>query len=392
MSSREIIYLTGSMSRRAGGLFESVRYLSQSLHLTGSYRLRVLSLRDDYSDDDRGSWRDVPVETFQTFGPRAFGYAPAMNVALRSSQAQLLHVHGIWMYPSVVSSRWARIRRPYIVSPRGMLDGWALRNSRWKKRLAAILYEDHHLRGAACLHALNAQEADAFRAYGLKNPICVIANGVERVPSSKGEMAPAWAGRIPAEGRVLFFLGRIHPKKGIEPLLRAWSAVSNLAKSSAWSLAIGGWDDGGHEGHLRSLTAELSLEDQVVFVGPQFGRAKAACLKSASAFVLPSYSEGMPMAVLEAWSYGLPVLMTRFCNIPEGFASGAAVQIEPNEESIAVGLRQLFTAPPENLRQIGQRGLALVERRFLWSSIASRMKTVYDWTLGQSPRPDFVLT
>jgi poly(glycerol-phosphate) alpha-glucosyltransferase len=83
-----------------------------------------------------------------------------------------------------------------------MLDPWALRNSRWKKRAVAAIYEDRYLRGARCLHALNHAEAEAIRAYGLVNPICVIPNGVALPePPNKG---------AERENRTLLYLGRLH--------------------------------------------------------------------------------------------------------------------------------------------------------------------------------------
>ena len=93
------------------------------------------------------------------------------------------------------------------------------------------------------------------------------------------------------------------------------------------------------------------------------------------------------MAVLEAWSYGLPVLMTPECNIPEGFAAEAALRIEPNVTSIAHGLRQLTAMSPSERAAMGQRGRALVEKRFTWPRVAEEMHSVYEWILGKGPEP-----
>ena len=92
-----------------------------------------------------------------------------------------------------------------------------------------------------------------------------------------------------------------------------------------WLLVIAGWNQGSQEAMLRRLIDELASPTTVCLAGPQFGDRKAASFARADAFVLPSFSEGMPIAVLEAWSYGLPVLMTEACNLPEGFAAGAAL-------------------------------------------------------------------
>ncbi len=183
---------------------------------------------------------------------------------------------------------------------------------------------------------------------------------------------------------------------------------------------IAGWDQGGHEAELKRLCRELSLryvegrgsrveglrressyEADVVFFGAAFGEEKDALLRSADAFILPSLSEGLPMSVLEAWAYGLPVLMTPECNLPEGFAAGASVRIGAEDANkaesgklkaescgnIEGGLRELFEMSDADRAAMGERGRRLVEDRFTWPKIAAQMKEVYEWVLGGGPKP-----
>ncbi len=320
--------------------------------------------------------------TFPVAGPAAFGYLPGLSQTLEAERLDLVHTHGLWMYPSVACLRWSERRRPYVVSPHGMLDPWALRNSRWKKKVAGWLYENRHLRGAACLHALNAAEAESMRRCGLRNPICVIPNGVD-LPT---EVPAREDGR---QNRTLLYLGRLHPKKGLPQLVEAWSLVRKEAKESGWQLVIAGWDQIGHESELKATTSRLGLTSAIRFAGPQFGAEKDACFKEASAFILPSLSEGLPMTILEAWAWRLPVVMTPQCNIPEGSETGAAIMIEHKADSIAAGLRRLFAMNDSERAAIGERGRQLVECRFQWPSIAQKMDSVYRWILGSS-RPDTV--
>ncbi len=386
MAPVKLLLLTSSVSKRAGGVFDAVRYLAGSLLDQVDDPVQVFGLHDPDTEADRTACGEVPVRTFAVAGPAAFGFAPGLERALDAAQPQIVHVHGLWMYPSVASLRWAKRVSPYVISPHGMLDPWAVKNSRWKKRLAGVLYENRHLRGAACLHALNHAEADAFRAYGLRNPVCVIPNGVE-IPVERAAVPAPWRDRLPNDARVLFYIGRLHPKKGLDTLLRGWSMVQLDANGSGWHLVIAGWDQGGHEQELGRLASTLGLKESVHFIGPQFGEAKTACFQSAEAFVLPSLSEGLPMTVLEAWANRLPVLMTPQCNLPEGFAAGAALRIEPEAESIAAELRVLFQMSDVDRRAIGERGLALVKERHQWATVAAQMIAVYEWTLGVGPAP-----
>jgi poly(glycerol-phosphate) alpha-glucosyltransferase len=98
------------------------------------------------------------------------------------------------------------------------------------------------------------------------------------------------------------------------------------------------------------------------------------------------------MAVLEAWSYGLPVLMTPQCNLPAGFERRAAISAEPEVESLISGLRQLLGMSDVERHLMGAQGRALVEERFAWPHVAAQIAAVYRWILGGGPSPDCVET
>jgi poly(glycerol-phosphate) alpha-glucosyltransferase len=375
----KVVYLTGPISRTAGGLFDAVRYLALAMEEQHRYSPSVMGLREPEFERDRSLWGNIETNAFRVFGLGAFGYAPELSSALYAKDSNLLHVHGLWMYPSVAALRWSGRTRPYVVSPHGMLDPWALNNSRWKKRISASLYEDRHLRGAACLHALNEAEAESMRAYGLKNPICIIPNGVALPEVQRASSVQ--------EKRTLLYLGRLHPKKGLPSLIEAWSRVETTAQATGWRLQIAGWDQNGHQSALEALATKLNVRSDVSFIGPQFGEAKANCFRAASAFVLPSLSEGLPMSILEAWSWQLPVLATANCNLPEGTRAGALIPMEANVESIASALSLLFSMSCHELKQMGSRGRSLVEERFRWPRVAEQMAQVYDWILSRGPQP-----
>lgn len=385
--------LTASISRNAGGLFWAVRSLSASL-LDAGCEVRVFGGDDDCADEDRHTWGRVRLEVQATVGPRAFGFQRGLQHRLAVFQPDLAHAHGLWMYPSMAAVHWSGGRKPYVISPHGMLDSWAVKNSGWKKKIAALVYESAHLRGAACIHALCESERQAIRAFGLKVPVAVIPNGVDLPDLNTAVPMPDWNLRFPAGSKVLLFLGRLHPKKGLAILLDAWakSRLRRLPGAEEWQLVIVGWEQGGHQAELEIQARELAITDSVHFVGPQFDLAKAASLRRADAFVLPSFSEGLPMAVLEAWSYARPVLMTPQCNLPEGFAAGAAIIIEPEVESLVGGLELIFGMLEGERAAIGQRGRELVERVFTWRRIGAEMANVYRWVLGQGPQPDCVRT
>ncbi len=386
-----IATITSSISRNAGGLFPLIRGLNHAL-LSRNVRITVLGLEDEFTAADAPEWKPLDLRTFPVHGPRAFGYAPDLHPALNALAPDLSHAHGLWMYPSVVNNAWAqRTRRPYLISPQGMLDPWALRNAGWKKRIAGAAYEDRHLRSAACLHAVSAAEADALRTYGLKNPICIIPNGIDLPPQNTPTPAAPWPATFQNGRAVLLFLGRLHPKKGLVPLLDAWHQIirDDPRHADAWCLAIAGWDQLNHRAALEQQATRLNLTRHIHFCGPLHGDAKDAAFRNASAFVLPSHSEGMPAAVLEAWSYNLPVMMTPACNLPEGFSEHAALSITPDSTDIARGLSEAFRLSTADRAAMGTRGRTLVADRFTWDSLAARMHRVYTWAVnGGTPPAD----
>jgi len=400
----KVAHVVDSVSRNAGGVFFSVNSLAHALSRR-EIDVSVHGLRDGSSEADAPAWAPLSLRIHAPMGPRGLGFSPSLTKALLAGEDDLLHVHGAWQAQSHSVNVWhRRTRRPYLISLHGMLDPWALSRSRGKKWLAALAYERAHLRHAACLHALCGPERDSIRRYGLKQPVCLIPNGVD-LPETDAAILNGGKGNEP---RTLLFLGRLHPKKGLVNALRAWARVMARAESGAWRFIIAGWDQGGHGEELKSLCRELGLsfsvvpegeaalssiesrEGSVMFHGPVFGEAKEALLRRADAFILPSFSEGLPMAVLEAWAHALPVLMTDFCNLPEGFAAGAALRIGTDAETIAEGLNELFEGSATDQRAMGARGRRLVEERFTWPRVAAEMEEVYRWLVGGGSKPGCV--
>lgn len=386
----KVVHTVMSISRKAGGLQGAVLSLGRAL-LRERSSVQVLGLADEFSSADEPMWAPLRTRSLPTVGPAAFGYAPRLLTEMIEHDPDVVHCHGLWLYPSLATLRWrARTGRPYVVSPHGMLEREVeMRQSRLKKAWALRLYQGRHLREAACLHALCEAELRDIRAMGLRNPVCVIPNGVEPPAPDPDESVPApWGGGAGEGRKTLLYLGRVARKKGLTELLRALALVRDRDRQLAddWRLVVVGWEIDNHRAELEQLAGELRLGESVRLVGPLFGEGKAAAYRNADAFVLPSMSEGLPLVVPEAWSYGLPVLMTPQCNLPEGEAAGAAICAEPSPEALAAGLARLFGMGDAELGAMGARGRALAGETFSWPRIGAQMTLVYEWlTRGGTP-------
>jgi glycosyltransferase involved in cell wall biosynthesis len=378
--------VTGSVSRQAGGMEFSVRRLTQELAQNSDIRVEAIGVLDSATNEDAHNWTPVPMLAYPAFGPSRFGFAPGVLRHLNRCNPDIVHLHGIWMYPSIAVAKWAhKAKRPYVVSPHGMLDPWAVRHSGMKKRLAGFFYQQANLQGARVLRALCTAESRAFRTFGLKGNIAVIPNGVD-IPEAPERTG---AGNKPALR--MLYLGRLHGKKGIEPLIQAWELASARSGSfRRWELDIVGWGEGAYPDRIAKLINERGLSGSIRLLGPKFGRDKDLVYRSADAFILPTRSEGLPMAVLEAWSYSIPVLMTRESNLTDGFEAGAAIRIGTTASEIAVALESFAEMSDGDRRGIGSRGLQHARARYQWKTIGHEMAAVYRWMLGDGTRPSCI--
>jgi glycosyltransferase involved in cell wall biosynthesis len=354
--------------------------MAHALRVNHQMEISVTGLKDELWERDKAEWGPIQANCFPVVGPSFFGYSPNLRDHVANTRCDILHLHALWMYPSIVVTKESRrSNMPLVITPNGMLEPWAVRNSAWKKKLATLAYERRTLEAASCFQANTEKELTDIRNLGLRNPVCVIPNGV-RLPSIVPQMNVK---------QQILFLGRLHPKKGVSQLLSGWSEL-NASEQSNWSLVIAGWDDGGHEAMLKQQVRDSGIHKSVRFVGPLFGEEKERLIRESAAFILPSMSEGLPMAVLEAWSYQLPVLMTRHCNLPEGFESKSAIEIQATVSSITVGLRQLFEMANCEREEMGSRGRQLVEKKFNWNRVSREMAAVYSWLVNGDERPTSV--
>ncbi|MGN6497098.1 MAG: glycosyltransferase, partial [Tsuneonella sp.] len=292
LAGKRIGLLTAFASRRNGGVFEAVVQQAAIIRALGG-EPHVFALADPDAAADRHRFEHASVSLARVVGPAQIGFAPELTSMMVAAGLDLLHLHGIWMYPSAAGAQWARrTGRPYVVSPHGMLDPWITARGRGKKALARIGYERASWRAAARLHALTPREAgDIERETGRSDAVVIPNAGPPAEPP----------GIAPREPRLLY-LGRIHPKKNIGALIAAWRSLAAADALGDAILTIAGW---GADEDVAALKAELAgAPASIRFAGPLFGADKAAAFREARFFVLPSHSEGLPMVVLEAWAAG----------------------------------------------------------------------------------------
>jgi glycosyltransferase involved in cell wall biosynthesis len=369
------VHVIAGLNPAHGGPSYTVPRLCQALAIAGA-EARLLSVAgadgcDIEPEGDGGrcfppDWARVPVVRDLR---RSSGLARALHEL--APKADVIHDHGLWLMPNVDAGRAALLaRKPFIVAPRGMLAPAALAFSRLKKRVIWALLQGEVVRRAACIHATSEQEHDEIRDFGLKNPIAIIPNGID-VPELENHRTAA-----SDLGRIALSLGRIHPKKGLDRLVRAWAQVESAHPE--WRLRIVGPDELGHAGELAALAAELKTE-RVSIEGSVAGDAKTRAYREADLFVLPTLNENFAITVAEALAAGTPVIATK--GAPwHGLASeGCGWWIDHGVDPLAAALANAMVMTREALQAMGAKGRAWMVRDFSWDRVGRDMLDVYRW-------------
>ena len=299
-------------------------------------------------------------------------------------QCDGVHIHGLWEESTAAAASAARTRGvPYVLSAHGMLEPWALRQKRLKKLVYSAFIERRNVARAACLHALTHAEAGQYREFGGHGPIAIIPNGITVPSQLSGEL---FLRKFPElqDRRIVLFLARLHAKKGLHMLIEAWKEIAESWPAA--QLVIAGPDSDGEHSKLQALVNVRGLGGSVLFTGMLNATMKWSALAAAESFILPSFSEGLSVGVLEAMGAGLPVLVTHGCNMPEVQRSGAGWTTEATQDGVASALRQMLSNTAERNQEIGRRGARLIQEKYSWATVGRQMADLYTWLQG-GPQP-----
>jgi glycosyltransferase involved in cell wall biosynthesis len=372
-----VIHVVPAISEEASGPSYSVVRLCESLNETGAdAQLAALAW---------GSVRPTTqqVKTFPLgFGPRRLGASPSMHRWLEqeatSGQVNFIHNHSLWMMPNVYPGLVCRpnSRCGLVVSPRGTLSAWALGRNAVRKKVFWTLLQKRALRHTVCFHATAETEYHDIRRLGFTQPVCIIPNGIDLPPRVDA----------PREGRQqLLFLGRIHPVKGVDILLRAWGALEGRFRD--WELHVAGPDERGYLGDMQALAAQLGLR-RVVFRGPLYGDAKLRAYRAADLFVLPTHSENFGVTVAESLASGTPAIVTQAAPWSGLAREGAGWWIEIGVDPLVACLEMALATPRDRLAEMGRAGREWMIREHSWGRIGQEFLATYNWLRegGETPR------
>ncbi len=330
---------------------------------------------------------------FSSLGPRWLGYSPLMEIRLRTNHelVDVVHQHGIWTALTRASAIWRRrTSRPTVLTVHGALEPVARQRSCWKKGLALVAYEADNLTHAGCFHALSEAEANSIRNCGYRSPIAVIPNGVPSWWTTGCGNANRFVikHQLPPNARRMLFLGRITPLKGLPMFLHALASVKQHIND--WCFVIAGVDEFGHLAEVKAQVEQLGLQEQIFYVGPQYGDDKKDAFAAADLFVLPSLSEASPISILEALGSGVPVLTTYAVDWSDLEAMQCGWRANGSATDMAQTLAKVLQLDHEFFISAADRCRSLIATERTWGQIAARTIQLYEWLLYGGATPSFV--
>ncbi len=314
-------------------------------------------------------------------GKTPFGYSHNIVHYLNTTDYDLYHTNGLWMYCNHITASIARKKgKPYVITPHGMLYPQALARSAWKKKLMMYLCFDKDIREANCIHTTCMQEMKYYRDLGYKNPVAVIANPMP-LPDYIDDIKPE------RSKKRIGFLGRLHPRKNVKGLIEAWASLGKATQNA--ELYIMGKGDESYEAYLRDLVTTLGLPN-VVFAGFVSGREKFEKLATLTALFVPSDFENFGMIITEALIVKTPVMASLGTPWEELNARHCGWWVNNDIHTLAQTMEEVFSLSDKELLAMGERGKQLVIEKYSSVQVATQMKHLYEWILNGGEKPDFV--
>lgn len=277
--------------------------------------------------------------------------------------SDIVHLTGVYSPPTIPALFFCMmLRKPVIWSPRGSLQRWERTSNRtvkkiWERICNILCYPQRTL-----LHVTSNEEQDASRLRIPRAGAFILPNGVDlpdKIPDRQ------W---LPEDTLRILFLGRLHPIKGIENLVRAISLCNSKVE-----LNLCGEGDSVYSNSLMSLVKDLGVEKIVTFHGNVSDQMKIDHFMNADVFVLPSFSENFGMVVVEALAYGVPVIAAKGTPWSDLEKYECGLWTDNSPESLADAIEKIRT---KNLLEMGAKGRLWMKKDFSWPGISNQMHEI----------------
>ena len=353
----KILHVTSSINPAQGGLSACIRSLVPALAELG-HPSEIVCL-----DAPGAPFLKDDGTPIHALGPAHFGfaYAPRLRPWLKAEIGRFdaVIVHGLWQYHGLAVQQALRApgSPPAFVFSHGMLDPWFKREfplKHVKKWFYWWLAERRSLTAAAAVLFTCEEERRLARESFGGSPYRerVVAFGTAAPPADAGDQREAFFAQEPALRHQPFwlFLGRLHPKKGVELLVEAYGRLAARGLELPRLVIAGPCADALYLRHLQARAARCCPAGSVTWPGMLAGPVKWGALRAADAFVLPSHQENFGIAVVEALACGTPVLISDQVNIRREITHDGAGLVGPDTADGTYQLLNRWAALGEEAR------------------------------------------
>jgi glycosyltransferase involved in cell wall biosynthesis len=313
---------------------------------------------------------------------RAVSWNPAVSRFCRArlQNFDVVHIFGLYdLLGPAVGAFCRKFGIPYVVEPIGMFV--PIVRSLILKRFYHAFYGKRLFEGAAATVATSEQELETFVAGGMvREKIVMRRNGVMAPKKLPERGTFRVANGIPADARVVLFLGRLSSKKSPDLLLEAFAALTEGIRESDLWLVFAGPDETGMRARLEQLAAKRNVANRVRFTGPALGEEKWGAYRDADLFVLPSLNENFGNTAAEAAATGTPVIVSERCGIAPLLSGGASIVVPHDKGALCAAMRQVLE-DRELSRELSRQGI-IAATRLGWREPVGEMDILYTKLAG----------
>lgn len=395
----KVLHIIPSVAPVRGGPSQAILQLVHALK-SRNLDVEIATTNDNGADllnvplQQRINYQQVPVWFFPRFSPkissfREFAFSSQLTKWLSQniSNYNILHVHAIFSYPSTAAMTIAQRQKvPYIIRCIDQLSEWSLQQGAQKKQIYLNLIESSNLKGSSALHFTSFKEQQEAAKLNLKSPSFILPNGFS--PSlnliDARQRLRQFLG-VSNDEKIILFMSRLHPKKGLEYLIPALGKLSH--QNFTFVLAGNGTPE--YEAEIDLLLLSAGIHKRTYRLGFVAGEMKDLLLQGADMFALTSHSENFGIAVLEAMAAGLPVIITpgvALADFVQQYQLGYITEL--NIDAIASSI-EFFLNYPEISKKMGDRARQLVLEKYTWQQISANLLEIYTAILQQKPIPNF---
>lgn len=377
----KILHVADGIDPQGGGPHLIILPLVKALKASG-VKVELACINTDANKvKDLAAALDIPFYCFESHFPKKYVFSLPFFRWLKQQvkNYDIIHIHSVFTWTFLSVAYLSKLyKKAYIVRTCGVLNPWCLKKNWFFKKCYIESLGRKGLNGAAAVHFTSEEEASVIKRLNLKVPGLVIPHGIDEIYLNNSFPRDAFRNKFPSlqEKKIILFLSRIDPKKGLELLLDAVKILSE--KRDDFVLVIAGSGKKAYEEKIKSIVQDYRLGEKIIFPGLVHGKDKFSLLKDADIFVLPSYDENFGIAVTEAMASGLPVCVAKGVNISDKikeYEAGIVTGYRPEEIANALGN---LLEDRKLCINMGNNGKKLVAEVYNWQIIGGRLKEVYE--------------